>query len=286
MRLFKLHLQEDLIQSAMSIYQTIFAFFMILGPIIGTFAYQRFGIDISILITGIAFLLSAASLTMIPKDRVEENHQGQGNLWKEMKSGVRYVLAKKELKLLGICFLAAGLGVGFIQPLNIFLVTERLGLPKENLQWLVMVNGIGMIAGGAFAMAFSKSTPPQKLLLFGMLANAIGMAVVGVSASLWLTLAAEFVCGLFMPCIQIGINTMILQKTESAFIGRVNGTLSPLFTGAMVITMSIAGPLKEWLSITAVFEIAALLFVIGLCFILPMYKTARPGNLESLRGKG
>ncbi|MBF8418796.1 MFS transporter [Heyndrickxia coagulans] len=281
MKLFKMHLEERLIQQAMAVYQTIFAIFMILGPVVGTFAYERFGIDDSILITGLAFLFSAASLSFIPQDQAIEKKEKLSNIFQEMKSGVRYVISKKELRLLGLGFLAAGLGVGFIQPMNIFLVTDRLGLPKENLQWLVMVNGIGMITGGAFSMALSKSASPQKMLFTGMLANAIGLAVIGASTSLWLTLAAELVSGFFMPSIQIGINTMILQSTEAKFIGRVNGILSPLFTGSMVVTMSVAGALKEWFSITAVFELAALFFIIGLFFVFPMLKTGVPENAKS-----
>ncbi|MBL5815176.1 MFS transporter [Bacillus sporothermodurans] len=280
MKLFKMHLKEELIQSEMSIYQTIFAIFMILGPILGTFVFQQFGIDVSIAITGVAFLLSAAALTLIPADHSMERETKATSLWQEMKSGIQYVLAKKELKLLGICFMAAGLAIGLIQPLNIFLVTERLGLHKENLQWLLMVNGAGMIIGGAFSMVFSKSTPPQKLLVLGMLANAIGMSIIGASTVLWITLIAEFVCGFFMPSIQIGINTMILQNTKADFIGRVNGTLSPLFTGSMVVTMSVAGALKAQWSIVPMYEIAAALFIIGLLFIVPLYNKNVPKNME------
>ena len=65
-----------------------------------------------------------------------------------------------------------------------------------------------------------------------------------------------------MPCIQIGINTMILQNTEEAFIGRVNGILNPLFMGAMVLTMSIAGWLKSIMTITLFMKFAALLLII------------------------
>ncbi|MDQ0215994.1 putative MFS family arabinose efflux permease [Oikeobacillus pervagus] len=271
LKLFKMHLQPELIQSAMSVYQTIFAIFMVLGPVLGTFIFQQFGINMSIAITGIAFLLSAVMLTFIPPDQQMEKGKQTTSLLEEMKSGIRYVLSKKELKLLGICFMAAGLAIGLIQPLTIFLVTERLHLAKESLQWLLMVNGIGMILGGAVSMMFSKSVPPQKLLVAGMLANAIGLSIVGFSTNLPLTLGAEFINGLFFPCIQIGINTMILQNTKSEFIGRVNGTLSPLFTGSMVLTMSIAGILKGMFSIIIIFELAAVLFVIGLLFILPIY---------------
>lgn len=271
MKLFKMHLPEDQIQAGMSVYQTIFAVFMVLGPILGTFAFQAFGINISIAITGIAFLLSAAALAFLPQDHKIDKGSQTSSLLLDMRSGIKYVLNKKELSLLGICFLAAGLGIGFIHPLSIFLVTEQLGLPKENLQWLFTANGIGMIIGGAGVMIFAKKVAPQKLLIFGMLANAVGLAVMGLSTNLWLTLGAEFLNGLMLPCIQIGINTMILQRTEADFIGRVNGILSPLFTGAMVITMSAAGILKEQFSLVVIFESAAAMFIIGLLFILPIY---------------
>lgn len=282
MKLFKMHLPEEQIQAGMSVYQTVFAVFMVLGPILGTFAFQAFGINISIAITGTAFLLSAAALAFLPQDRVMEEENRTTSLWEEMKSGIKYVLNKKELSQLGLCFLAAGLGLGFVQPLSIFLVTEQLGLPKENLQWLLTANGIGMIIGGAGVMIFAKKVPPQKLLIFGMLANGIGLAVMGLSTNLWLTLGAEFLNGLMLPCIQIGINTMILQRTESAFIGRVNGILSPLFTGSMVLTMSAAGILKQQFSLVAIFESAAILFIIGLLFILPIYNMKVEKKQEAL----
>ncbi|MFJ8247147.1 MFS transporter [Peribacillus asahii] len=285
MKLFKMHLSPELLQSAMSIYQTIFAVFMVLGPVLGTMIFQQFGIVVSMVVTGIAFLLSAVMLLFIPADHKTEDEQKATTLLEDMKSGIRYVLAKKELKLLGICFMAAGLAIGLIQPLAVFLVTERLELAKENLQWLLMVNGIGMILGGAASVIFSKSLLPQKLLVIGMLANAIGMSVIGFSTDLTLTLVAEFVNGFFLPCIQVGINTMILQNTKSEFIGRVNGTLSPLFSGAMVLTMSIAGILKEMFSIIMIFEVAALLFIIGLLFILPIYNMQASENVEGMLSK-
>lgn len=284
LKLLKLHLPEGQIQSAMSVYQTLFAVFMVFGPILGTFAFQSFGIEISIAVTGTAFLLSAASLAFLPKDRLLEGDNAPTTLWQEMKAGVAYVLKKRELSLLGFCFLAAGLGLGFIQPLSIFLVTEQLELPKENLQWLLTVNGVGMIIGGGVVMAFAKNVAPQRLLIYGMLINAIGIAIMGLSTNLWLTLGAEFINGLVLPCIQIGINTFIMQKTEADFIGRVNGILMPLFTGGMVLTMSAAGIIKSEFSLVFTFETAAILFIIGVLVILPLYnlKTEAPAA-EGLR---
>lgn len=282
MKLFKMHLGPELIQPAMSIYQTIFAVFMVLGPTLGTFVFQQLGINVSIALTGVAFLLSAAMLTFIPADYKLEDETKTTSVLQEMKSGVRYVLRKKELKILGLSFLAAGLALGLIQPLGIFLVTERLELAKESLQWFVMANGIGMIFGGAASVLFAKSVPPQRLLMLGMLANAVGLCIIGFSTSLTITLVAQLATGLFFPCIQIGINTLILQNTDADYIGRVNGTLSPLFSGAMVLTMSISGVLKEMSSIVTMYEISAVLFLVGLLVFLPIYHLKAPNVGEGV----
>ena len=93
--------------------------------------------------------------------------------------------------------------------------------------------------------------------------------------------------GLALPCIQIGINTLIIQNSDTDFIGRVNGILSPLFTGSMVVTMSIAGSLKEMFSLSTMYEGTALLFIIGLLFILPIYNLKPVIAVESeINGKG
>ncbi|MBJ7985866.1 MULTISPECIES: MFS transporter [Bacillus] len=287
MKLFKQHLSTEQIQLAMSIYQTIFAIFMVLGPILGTFIFHSFGIYISIIITGIAFLLAAGVLLFLPKDLENEAEKKDITLLQEMKDGIKYVKKKKALTLLGLCFMAAGLGIGLIQPLGIFIVTEQLGLSKESLQWLLTVNGAGMIVGGALAMVFAKNVAPQKMLIVGMLGQAIGIGIIGYSTNLWVTLTAQLFSGLALPCIQIGINTLIIQNSDTDFIGRVNGILSPLFTGSMVVTMSIAGSLKEMFSLSTMYEGTALLFIIGLLFILPIYNLKPVIAVESeMNGKG
>ncbi|WP_254660915.1 MFS transporter [Bacillus sp. FJAT-27225] len=272
MKLFKLHVPDQLVQMGMSMYQTLGALFLILGPVLGTFVYQHFGISAAIGVMGVAFLFSAAVLVMLPKDRIPVKEEQQSTLMQEMKEGFRYVLGSRPLSLLGGCFAISGLAIGLTQPLGVFLITERLGLPKEDLQWLMAAFGIGMILGGGITVAVSRKVTPQLLLALGLAANAIGFVVLGLSTTLWLTLAAQFFAGMFMPCIHIGINTMILKNTEEAFIGRVNGILNPLFMGAMVIMMSASGWLKTHTSIVYMYQGSAILLAVGIIILVPLIK--------------
>ena len=48
-----------------------------------------------------------------------------------------------------------------------------------------------MIVGGALAMVFAKNVAPQRMLIIGMLGQAIGIGIIGYSTNLWVTLTAQ-----------------------------------------------------------------------------------------------
>lgn len=284
MKLFKVHVPAEQLQMGMAMFQTLMAIFMIIGPLMGTFVYQRFGIYFAIGVMGVAFLLSAGALTFLPPDNREVKYRPEAKFRRELADGFRYVWSSKVLTILGGAFIVSGLAVGIIQPLGIFIVIERLGLPKESLQWLMAVNGVAMLLGGGLILGFSQKAAPQKLLAMGLFVSAISVAGVGLSTNLTVTLSFQFLSGLFFPCIHTGINTLILQATKEEFVGRVNGVLNPLFMGAMVITMSLAGWLKIQFSLVAMYEVTAVLFFIGMLLIMPIFsfKTARAQQSQPL----
>lgn len=280
MKLFKIHIPEEQIQAGMAMYQTLMAVFMIIGPMLGTFIYQNFGIHFAIAVTGIVFLLSAGVLIFIPSDTRVIKKESQ-HVWQELRDGFRYVLNSKVFTILGGVFFVAGLAVGIAQPLGIFIVTERLGLPKENLQWLLVVNGAAMLLGGGLVGGLSKKISPQKLLAMGLFASAISVFGMGFSTNWWITLSFQFISGLFMPCIHIGISTLILRFTEENYVGRVNGVLNPMFMGAMVLTMSMAGWLKVKFSLVSVYSVSGVFFLAGVLLTVPLFKIAVSPNLQT-----
>ncbi len=279
MRLFKQHVPGSELQSVMAMFQSLMAIFIVIGPVIGTLIYQKYGIYISIGIMGVMFLCSALVLLFLPKD-IENDKNVQANFKQELIDGFKYVLSSRILKAMGIIFAVCGLAVGIVQPLAIFIAIENLGMTKEFLQWLLMASGIGMLLGGAIIFSLSKKISPQVLLMIGISVSMIGTIIIGYSTNVVLTIILQFINGLFLPCIQIGINTLILKNTETAFIGRVNGVLSPMFMGTMVIGMSISGMLKIPLTLSGIYLLSGVLFLIGVLFIIPILKLKEEPKLE------
>ena len=272
MKLLKLHVPGHELQPAMAMFQTMMAVFMVIGPALGTLLYQSFGISSAIGVMGVSFVLSAVVLFQLPRDEDgQKNHTGE-SFWTEFAAGFRYVWSKPSLRALGAIFTCIGLASGLIQPLFVFLVVERLGLPKEYLQWLMMVNGAAMLIGGGAVMNVAKKVSPQMLIAAGLLISAIGTFGNSLSTALWAVMFFQFINGLFFPCIHVGINTLLLKTSDAAYIGRVNGVLTPLFMGTMVVSMSIAGWLKSLYSLPLLFGGAGLLFAVSILFVLPMLR--------------
>ncbi|TQR96679.1 MFS transporter [Paenibacillus ottowii] len=273
MKIFKQHVAPEQLQGVMALFQSLMALFMVIGPVIGTFIYQHYGIFVSLSITGILFLISALVLTRIPQDeQVLEITDQPTHFIQELKEGIRYVWNNRTLRTLGGTFTVIGLAVGLIQPLMIFVAIENLGQNKEFLQWPLMANGAAMLVGGGLIMGIAKKVQPQLLLVTGLLISTLTTFGVGWSHNIVLTMALQVFSGLFYPCIHIGINTMMMKNAEAAFIGRVGGALSPLFSGMMVVGMSIGGTLKSASSLITVYTVSAALFLVGAMLLLPLLR--------------
>ncbi|MNI54307.1 Major Facilitator Superfamily protein [compost metagenome] len=235
---------------------------------------------------GVAFLLSAVVLFRLPADvEPEASDAAKTNIRQELADGFRYVWRSPVLRVLGATFAIAGFAVGTIQTLGLFVVTERLGQTKEFLQFLLMVNGVAMLLGGIGIMVIAKKVPPQILLAFGISVSAVCIVGMGLSTSVPLTLTLQFINGLTFPCIQIGINTMIMQWTEQSYVGRVNGVLSPMFMGMMVIMMSMAGILKKFFPLVGIYSVSGIIMLIGAIILIPIFRLKPASALATVSGK-
>ncbi|MGG1550592.1 MFS transporter [Paenibacillus ferrarius] len=270
LKLYKKHVPAEHFQSVMALSQSLVAVFMVVGPLVGTFIFIQAGIHLSLALTFVFFLLSALTLATLPRDVLESQTAARGTLFAEMKAGVRYIAATRALRVLSAAFAAAGLAAGLIQPLLIFIVMEKLGMEKSFIQWTLMINGAAMLIGGMAIMGIAKKIKPQVLLTIGLLVSAVCTVIVGASTSVVLSLAMQVISGLFYPCIQIGIQSMIMRNTEAAFIGRVGGAITPIFMGMMVIGMLLGSYVKEATSLFTVYAVSGGLLAVGAMLLLPL----------------
>ncbi|SFD81854.1 Transmembrane secretion effector [Paenibacillus catalpae] len=268
MKLYKRHVPPEQLQGVMAMSQTLVAIFMVLGPVIGTLVYLKLGIHVSLIMTAVLFLGSSFILATLPRDTEESNTETNSSFMKELTAGLRYVWSNTALRALCLGFAVVGFASGLTQPLQIFIVVEQLGQDTAFLQWLVMTNGAAMLIGGIALMRLAKKAKPQLLFITGLLITAVCTIGIGASTFIWLTIVLLIISGLVYPSIQGGIQTLIVQNTELAYMGRVSGAIMPVFMGMMVIGMFLSGYLKETWSLLAVYALSGVIIIAGTFLLL------------------
>ncbi|KEK24356.1 MFS transporter [Bacillus gaemokensis] len=278
-RIFKRYVEEKHVANAIAINQTLQSLFIIFGPVVGSIVYIQFGLFTSLYSLIGLFVLSAITLSFLPR-WIEKEKTVSTSLRNDIKEGWRYVLQTKNLCMITITFAIMGLAVGLTNPLEVFLVIERLGMEKEAVQYLAAADGIGMLIGGIVAAVFASKVHPKKMFVFGMVMLAMSFLVEGLSTSFWITSLMRFGTGICLACVNVVVGTLMIKLVPEEMVGRVNGTILPLFMGAVLIGNSLAGGLKEMTSIIAVFSIAMLLILLAVLPILRMKINEEVGNKQ------
>jgi len=257
-KLFKRRVPDEHVPAAIGLTQSLSSLFLILGPVAGTAIYQWIGMTAVLAVLPALFLSSALVLSFLPRD--EENPRERGeptSLREDLRSGYRFLASDRGLRKLFVTFAIVGAASGLVQPLEIFVVTERLGLPKESLQWFAAADGVGLLLGGVLAAAVPRLTNAKRLLPAALLFLAVTFFV--EAASVWplLTGTFRFLNGILLAIVNTAVGSYVVSRIPEEMIGRVNGIVTPLFMGAMLIGTSLSGALTGQLGLLPVYAIAA-----------------------------
>ncbi|MGG4394179.1 hypothetical protein ABEX25_07680 [Paenibacillus thiaminolyticus] len=85
-----------------------------------------------------------------------------------------------------------------------------------------------------------------------------------LSGWFWLTLVASFLSSVSLAFVNVVISTYLVARIDEAMIGRVNGTIAPLFVGAMLLGSASSGVLMNATSLFAVYVISVLVLLVSI----------------------
>jgi MFS family permease len=281
LKMIKRFIPEEQMKQAIAISQTMLPLFLIIGPVIGTFIYEKLGIYASLGMLIILFIISVSLIALLPGEEAVKQPLGTFSFVEDLKEGLQYVKGNRNLLILTAVFSILGLGVGLIQPLEVFIITDRLGLDKENLQWFTALSGVGMLIGSVIAIFFVQKLKGKFIIVSGLIFFSIALVIEGLSIWPVLTGTMRFLSGLALAFMQTVLSTFMVTLMDEKFIGRANGLIQPLFTGCLLIGTSIAGVYMMTTSLITVFITASGIFVVA-AFISLNLNIKERLNTESL----
>ncbi|MGE1063583.1 MFS transporter [Megasphaera paucivorans] len=263
--MFKRHIPEQQVTTAISISAALASLFVIIGPIIGTLIFTWLGIYASLTVLVILFLCSAAMQTALPKVNQRTSYDAV-TLIHQFKKGYSYLLSNKNLRVLVVGLTLLELGLGIIQPLEVYIVMDRLGLEKEAIQWLYGLYGTGMFAGGVLAARMIHKFQATNLTSVGFCV--LALLIFSEALSIWFlfTGSIRFMAGIVAAFLQVMIEAFLMRFTAERYIGIINGTISTLVVTGTLMGSSMAGVLMKHTSLLFVYCLAS-----GIVFAAGMY---------------
>ncbi|KNY26678.1 protein of unknown function DUF894 DitE [Pseudobacteroides cellulosolvens ATCC 35603 = DSM 2933] len=268
--MFKRHVDEKLINSAISLSQCWQSIFLIVGPVFGTLLYGKAGITASLVVIAVMFFISSMVQLLLPDSKKEVSIL-KTSVFKDMKEGIRYVKYNSGLKVISILYILLGFAQGLTQPLAVYIVTERLGIAKEYLQWLYSIFGVGLLIGAIMAALFVNRFKIKLILFLGMIVFSFTTTLEALSTIVSITSITYFFAGAVLAFLQVALSSPLIKSVSEEFIGRISGLVTPLLTGGILIGSSLSGVLAKQISIIPLFLISSILMIIC-AFVSLLYK--------------
>jgi DHA3 family macrolide efflux protein-like MFS transporter len=186
--------------------------------------------------------------------------------FQDLKLGLGYI---KEHRYLISFFSYIALFMFFVTPAAVLTplqVTRSFGAEVWRLTAIELAFSGGMMLGGGLIAAWGGFRNRMKTMVASNLVMAACTLAIGLVPNFWLYLAIMLLFGVTMPFYNTPSAVMLQEQVEPAYMGRVFGILSMIFTSVMPLGMLLFGPLAdririEWiLLVTGVLMLAQVLF--------------------------
>jgi MFS family permease len=221
----------------------------IAGPAIAGVLYVVIKLGNMALIDFITYVFSVALMMFfvrIPNPpRTQEGHQAKGSIWKEMRFGWDYIVARKGLLSLLMFFLATNFLGGIMNPLFVPLILDHW--KADVLGLLSTIMGVGMLAGTLVMSAWGGGKRKIYTLLAGGFVGGLFLAAVGFSVTIPLLAVCGFGFMFTIPFMNACSQAIWQSKVAPDVQGRVFAVRRAIAWSSQTIAPLLAGPLADHL---------------------------------------
>jgi predicted MFS family arabinose efflux permease len=238
------------------------SFAEIVGQPVGGGLVQVLGANVTVLLDGLSFLVSAVSLGLIrTPEPAPDALEVRPKLLSGVFNGTRFMLAHELLRPLTIAAIISHLGGGVIGALYSLYGLRVLGLTPLTLGVIIGVGGVLSLIGSVVVEGWTKA--------FGFGRTLTWAAVAGELFTLLIPLAGGPLTVLILIVSQLGdvfgtvsiINQTSLRQSlvPDAWLGRVNSSLQFLMRAMLAVGAALGGLIAEAFGVRAAMVLGVLL---------------------------
>ena len=253
--LLKEMIPDDLLVEANSSLQTTKEGFRLIGPLVGAALFGLFGGGVVAVVDSLSFLVAALVIASIPLQESAPERSEQ-HWWHEMTGGIKHLAHEPVLRHILVSFALMLIVLGFTEA-SIYALLDFFGKPPTFAGVVVTVQGVGAIVGGLTTSLWVRRLGEAGTVTVGMAVLAVGLAIVALTSTLWVMLAAVVVLGYALPLTFIASTTMIQRRTPHALMGRVSAAVETVLGAPQAISLALGALLVTLLDYHVIFAIMA-----------------------------
>ena len=173
-------------------------------PLAAPLLLPSIGSQWALIVNSLSFVVSFVAVLAIREGAVGvddvDASTASRNFRREFAEGARFFAGNRVLRALMICVVVATLGIGAINALDVFFVTDNLHAPAAALGTLGVALGVGSVVGAVIATAVGSRV--SSFTMFWIMLTALGVAVVAYARATNLGVAIAI---LFLAGVPLGV---------------------------------------------------------------------------------
>lgn len=249
---------------------SIQAVVMLVSPMISGALYQFAPMEGIFMIDIVTAALAIAIMVFLLKVPTHEkaSQEQVSNYLQDMKLGFRYIQNHAFIKRLFLYFSLAFLmaaPVSFLSPLQ---VARSFGDDVWRLTAIEIAFSIGMIGGGLWIASWGGFKNRIHSIAFAIGAMGLCTFGMGVIPNFWIYLFLMGLVGLVIPLLNAPSMTLLQEKVEEDFLGRVFGVQSMVASSMMPLGMLIFGPLADRMAIEILMAVSGVFLMVVAFFAI------------------
>ena len=223
--------------------QAIQGLAVIIGPPMAAVLVFSLGVSWALLLNTLSFGVSLLTTLAIQAPPAASSlARGEtGDFTHEFLDGFSYVLHHTVLRTILISEVLTWLGLGSLQTLGYFFITENLNAPPGAYGILGADFGIGAICGALVVTLFGERIGLTRVLWMALIISGLFVTLMSHLTTLSLALVAAFFFGASATAIIVAAGALALRATSREFVGRVTAVINPLGKLAALISIAVAG---------------------------------------------
>ncbi|MGH2550083.1 MAG: MFS transporter, partial [Thermomicrobiales bacterium] len=213
---------------------------VLIGPSLAAPVLFAFGASWALLFNAASFFVSFLFMRSlkVSEPLVEEQEMEAatpGAVAHDIREGLQFFRNSPALTTLAVSFIILMVGVGALNTLDIFFVTNNLSTSAKNYGFLVSAQGASMVVGAIIWGRIIERIGPVRAVWIGLLMIGVLMIVYARLTSFEAAIVLGVLFGFATPAINVAMGPIFFRVTPREYVGRVNATFAPIISASMML---------------------------------------------------